>query len=60
MNLALKKSLRNSAFLALIIGAIALYQEESTQTTILSVVFSFLIMLPAFWLSYWLTNKHQD
>ncbi|MBN2646626.1 MAG: hypothetical protein JXR44_02450 [Thiotrichales bacterium] len=59
MQLALKKSLRNSALLAIAIAAIALYQGETPQTATLTLVFSFLIMLPAFWLSYWLTNRHQ-
>ncbi|MBO1925074.1 hypothetical protein [Thiomicrorhabdus sp. 6S3-12] len=57
MSPVIKKALRNSALLAVIIGALALYQGETLLTAVLSLIFSFAIMLPAFWLSFRLTDK---
>ncbi|QKI88380.1 hypothetical protein [Thiomicrorhabdus xiamenensis] len=60
MSPAIKKALRNSALLAIIICALAIYQGESLLTAVLSLIFSFAIMLPAFWLSFRLTDKSRQ
>ncbi|MBF6057616.1 MULTISPECIES: hypothetical protein [Thiomicrorhabdus] len=57
MNPQLKKSLRNSFWLSLLILTLGIYQQESLLTSFLSALFGFAIMVPAFWLSFRLTRS---
>lgn len=53
----LKRALKNSALLALVVFAIALYQGETWLTAVLSFGFSALIIFIALLLSYQLSDK---
>lgn len=52
-----KRSIRNSAILALVIAVIAIYQGETHLTAGLSFAFSWLVLFFALFFSYKLSNR---
>jgi ABC-type dipeptide/oligopeptide/nickel transport system permease component len=52
-----KRALRNGIFLSIAVGIIVGWQGETIQNALLSTLFTFAIITPAFWLSYKWANK---
>ncbi len=52
-----KRALRNSLFMAFIVGGLLHFQGSSTLNSLLTSLYTFGIILPALWLSYRYTQK---
>lgn len=47
-----KRAVRNGLLLSIAVGAIVFWQGEAWHTALSSFAFTFVIITPAFWLSY--------
>jgi len=59
----LKRAIRNSVILTFVVGIVVHLQGETVAASIMTMLFSFVFITPALWLSYSFTqklaNKHQ-
>ncbi|NCN44571.1 MAG: hypothetical protein CO158_09080 [Piscirickettsiaceae bacterium CG_4_9_14_3_um_filter_43_564] len=53
----LKRALRNSGILTLLVGALTQYQGSDLQETLTAMLFTLVVITPALWLSYRWTQK---
>lgn len=51
-----QRALRNGTLLSVVVGAVVQLQGETWQTALMSGLFTFAVITPAFWLSYKLAN----
>lgn len=57
MNPELKRALRNGSIIAVVVGIVVNFQGEDIPTSLLTMLYSFIFITPALWLSYKLTQK---
>jgi hypothetical protein len=53
----LKRAIHNSVIITLVAGVVVNFQGENMLTSLLAMLYSFVIITPALWLSYWFTQK---
>lgn len=60
----LKRALRNSIMISLVVAAVVVYQGKSPIDSVLTGLFTFVVTFPALWLSFRYTSnimsKYQD
>ncbi|WP_373018715.1 hypothetical protein [Thiomicrorhabdus sp.] len=55
-----KRALRNSIVISLVVGAIVVYQGEGVSKSIFTALFTFAVTFPALWLSFRYTQSLVD
>lgn len=53
----IKRALRNSAIMAIVVGIVVNFQGETAFASITTMLFTFAVIFPALWLSYRFTEK---
>lgn len=53
----LRRALRNAILIALVVGIVTHIQDSTPQESLMSALFTLVIVLPALWLSYRFTQK---
>lgn len=53
----MKRAIRNTAVLTLLVGALTQYQGSTLGESLLSMLFTLVVITPALWLSYRWTQK---
>ncbi|MDG6777837.1 hypothetical protein QCB44_03850 [Thiomicrorhabdus sp. zzn3] len=60
----LKRALRNSIMISLVVAAVVVYQGKTATDSVLTGLFTFVVTFPALWLSFRYTSnimaKYQD
>jgi ABC-type dipeptide/oligopeptide/nickel transport system permease component len=57
MNSELKRAIRNSSIIAVVVGIVVTFQGEDLITSLLTMLYTFIFVTPALWLSYHFTKK---
>ena len=53
----LKRAIRNSTVITVVVGIIVSFQGEDMITSLLTMLYTFIFITPALWLSYRFTKK---
>lgn len=53
----LKRAIRNSAILTILVGALTQYQGSTLSESLMAMLFTLVVITPALWLSYHWTQK---
>ncbi len=53
----LKRAIRNSTVITVVVGIIVSFQGEDMVTSLLTMLYTFIFITPALWLSYRFTKK---
>lgn len=57
MNPELNKALKNSTIITVVVGIVVNFQGEDMATSLLTMLYTFIFITPALWLSYRFTKK---
>lgn len=57
MNEIVKRALRNSIIITVVVGVVVNFQGEDMITSLLTMLYTFIFITPALWLSYRFTQK---